>query len=215
MKNFENFVKRMGMVQIPAGKIFPGIIEHEKFHRYKWLSPKGNKDKWYYRIPSMGIYQIPDVPEFYDTLDADLSEAVMHLHKKGVPTTPSCSGHFHDEQLYEDLWVGLNETCDCIRKEGIELINPEDGKEYFHKNPKFQIPFNKSHFVNQSIEHGKKGVLGIYDPFNNYYDKISKSAIKDSQTLKDGHVTIFLTSPVTESALKECWKSLTQTIVGE
>ena len=127
-----------------------------------------------------------------------------------------------DESLNKKMAMGGSlqghglEVGDLIVEDlgGYIKVMSEDGKEYFHKNPKFQIPFNKSHFVNQSIEHGKKGVLGIYDPFNNYYDKISKAAIKDSQTLKDGHVTIFLTSPVTESDLKECWKRFTQTIVG-
>jgi hypothetical protein len=213
MENFKDFTTRNKATQIPAGKISPGFVPHEQFHKYKWLSPKSGNDKWYYRIPSMGIHQIPDNPEFYDTLDADLSEAVKFLHKNGVPTTPSCSGHFNEKKVYEDLWVGLSESCSCIRKDGLDLINPENGKTYFYKNPNFQIPFNKSHFVNQSIQHGKMGVLGMVDASDKFYNKLMKANIPNTQTIKDGQVTLFLTSPNSESELEECWQGFTKAIM--
>ena len=212
MENFVDFSKSNKRIQIPAGKISPGFVPHEQFHRYKWLSPKSSKDKWYYRIPSMGIYQIPENPEFYDTLDGELAEAVKTLHERGIPTTPSCAGHFNDKEVYEDLWVGLNETCSCIRDQGVELVNPEDEKEYFYRNPRFQMPFEKTHFVNQSLDHGRKGVLGMFDPNDKYYNKLQKANIPASQTLKDGTITIFLTSPNNLAQLKECWDSFTKTI---
>lgn len=212
MENFVDFSKLNKRIQIPAGKISPGFVPHEQFHKYKWLSPKSSNDKWYYRIPSMGIYQIPENPEFYDTLDAELGEAVKTLHGRKVPTTPSCAGHFNEKEVYEDLWVGLNETCNCIRDKGVELVNPEDGTEYFYRNPRFKMPFEKTHFVNQSIDHGRKGVLGMFDPQDAYYEKILNARIPNSQTVKDGVITIFLTNPHSEKKLKECWNSFTKSI---
>ena len=111
-------------------------------------------------------------------------------------------------------YVGIAGDNDVsIKLNGVELVNPEDGKEYFYRNPRFNIPFEKTHFVNQSIDHGRKGVLGIFDPQDAYYEKILKARIPNSQTIKDGVITMFLTNPRSEKDLKECWNSFTKYIM--
>jgi hypothetical protein len=215
MVNFDRFSKLRKATHIPAGKISAGFVPHEDFHRFKWLQPEATDTKWYYRVPHRGNIKIPNNPNFYHTLDPELKDIVQGLHSAGIATTPSCSGHFHDKSVYEDLFMGLSESCEIIKDKGVVLVDPEDGREYFYKNSHYKLPWEKTEFVNKSIEHGMRGVLGMHDPSKKIYRRLEKSEIPNSELKRDGEITIFLTVPEREFQIRESWKALKEALSSE
>lgn len=199
--------------QILGRKISPAFVEPEFFHRYSWLQPQSSNDSWYYSSPSPGIVKFPTNSQFYKTLDRGLHLAVRHLHQCGYPTTPSCTGHFYGPEVYEDLWIGIDETCQQIRKSGMCFVDPETGMEYECHDPNFKSPFSKTQYVNQALRQGHKGVLGMFDPSSKIYQHLERAEIPSSRIKKDGPLTLFLTMPGTEIELDSIWENFTDCIL--
>ncbi len=215
MVNFDRFSQLRKATHVPPGKISAGFVPHEEFHRYKWLHPEKTDTKWYYRVPAKGGLTIPRNPNFYSTLDPEIHDVVKRLHAGGIATTPSCSGHFHDKKIYEDLFMGLSETREMIQDKGIFLIDPEDEREYFYKNKHYKLPWEKTEFVNRSIEHGMRGVLGMHDPSKKIFRRLESADISNSEIKRDGEITVFLTLPQREFEMKESWKAFNEVFSSE
>lgn len=193
-------------------KISPDFIPHEKFHRHKWLIPKSGRNKWYYQEESNGILSSSLDSEFKETLDPLIREAVEILHKKGIPTTPSCSGHFSEDSHYDKVYEDLVKECGEIRSTGILMMDPQTKEEILLKDPDYILPWGKGSFIEKAREHGKIGVLGFHDPHRKYFNKLEESRIPHSQILRDGDISIFIVSPIEENDLAECWGLFTSSV---
>jgi len=193
-------------------KISPDFIPHENFHMYKWLAPKLGKNKWYYQQKSNGILTASTHRKFGETLDPLIKESVLEFNRRGIPTTPSCSGHFNDEEYYRVIYDGLEEELGEIRSSGILLVDPETGKEIFFKDPDYILPWTKESFTEKAREHGKIGVLGFHDPEMKYYNMLENGRIPHSQIMRDGDISIFITSPNNQDELLECWNNFTSVL---
>lgn len=202
------------IIPIPPGKLSPGFVIQEEFQNYRWLRPQYTHNVWYYRLPSSPIFTVPKEEGFEDSLDPELRVAVTALHERGIPTSPSCTGHWHSDENYERIFKDLEKEAEQIRKKGILLQEPTDGKQYFYRNPRYQLPWDESTFVEKASEHAKRGVIGIFDPQNKFFDALSQSNIRDTQTIKSGDLTLFLTNPPSEEILKEIWKQFEDTIIS-
>jgi hypothetical protein len=201
------------MCQTLNRKISPNFIDPCFFHRFSWLQPQNDKDSWYYGLPFSGVVKMPSNPNFYKTLDEGLFSAVKHLHRKGYPTTPSCTGHFYPEDMYRNIWDGIDSTCQKIRESGVCFLDPETGREYKCRDHNFQIPFTKKNFVHQAMQQGHKGVLGMFDPEEKIYTNLEHSMIPGTEIGRDGPLTLFLTHPQDEQELNSMWENFTDLIL--
>ena len=201
---FDNFNRK---------EISPDFVPHEDFHNYRWVS--SGPGNWYYKIPHKADPKIPKNPrDFLKTLDKELIAPVSYLHSLNVPTTPSCSGHFNDPKEYEKIYHSLQNEEKKIRSIGVEFKDPEDDSKFFLKNKKYELPWERDPFVERSVEHSKFGVLGIHDPKDIFYNKILNGNIQNSQLIKNGELTIFLTSPANDSERLKCWKKFNDCLVN-
>lgn len=191
-------------------KASPDFIPHESFHKYSWVKPEGSE--WYYSIKRNSPLEIPKSRKFYDTLDSPLEEAVKTLHKKGIPTTPSCSGHFNPDSFYNKIYKSLCSEESEIREKGIRLKDPETNSEYLYKDPTYRIPWEEKSFLDISREHGKKGIIGIVDPMGDIQRCLMESLEKDCQVTRNGNLTFFITSPKDQKSLNSSWESFTDSI---
>ena len=200
------------IITIPSGRISPGFVVHEEFQNYKWLKPEYTHNVWYYRLPSAPILSIPKEEMFTESLDPELQRSVDALHSAKIPTSPSCAGHWYSEEDYKRIFKDLEKEAKQIRKKGILLKDPTDGKQYFYKNPHYSLPWDESTFIEEAREHSKKGVIGIFDPLNKFYDDLTNFKIKNSQTIKSGDLTLFLTSPFSKEEIQKIWKEFENVI---
>lgn len=71
-----------------AVRLSPNLIPHERFHLCDWWKMRGC-DWWWWssrEVPNMSIDSLSDV-------DEELRGIVSAFWSRGIPTTPSCSGH--------------------------------------------------------------------------------------------------------------------------
>ena len=185
-------------------KASPDFVPHEIFHKYSWIKPE--ESEWYYSIKRNSPIEIPRSRKFYDTLDDSLKEGVEILHRKGIPTTPSCSGHFNPDSFYSNIYKSLCSEENDIREKGIKLKDPETNKSYIYQDPNYRIPWDQKSFLEISREHGKKGIIGIMDPLGKIQRCLMESPGRNCQIVRDGNLTFFITSPEDKKSLDSSWE---------
>ena len=181
----------------------PDFVPHEIFHKYSWVKPE--ESEWYYSIKRNSPIEIPKSRKFYETLDGPLRESVEALHRKGIPTTPSCSGHFNPDSFYNKIYRTLCSEENGIREEGIGLKDPETNKKYIYKNPNYRLPWDQKSFLEISREHGKKGIIGVIDPMGYLQKELMGCPEKCCQITRNGNLTFYITSPNTQKELNSSW----------
>jgi len=139
--------------------ISPDIIPHNKFHKGIWLLPV-KRPSWYYFKKGKNKNLISN-KDFLQSVDGPLIELVSYLHKKGIKTTPSCSGHHINEKNFEKIYDSLKEDKKEICNNGLVLEDCESGKIYIYKNKNYQLPWPKKIFLKTMLSYQKQGVIGI------------------------------------------------------
>jgi len=90
-----------------------------------------------------------------------------------------------------------------IRKDGIELINPETDRRFFYKNQNYKLPYTKDDFLKKLRKYQTKGVLGMVDEGNIYEKLKGKVPVK-----KNDGVTLILTEGKTPKEITRKWKEI-------
>ena len=188
-------------------KLRSDLIPHEDFHKGFWLKTK--KCPWFFFYESPREYSIPNVKNFYNTLDDDLKGLVTYLHSKNIPTTPSCSGHIENDDHYDEIYNSLINTKDKIRNDGIELFNPETNRKFYYQNENYKLPIGRMNFLEQLRDYQKKGVLGFVDK-GNLYHKLKREIPVE----KSDNVTLILTEGKTPKQISKNWKNIERLIKG-
>jgi len=200
---FENFSS--------SSDFTPDFVPHEEFHKFSWYTPSNGS--WYFRSPNK---KKPEVPKsrhvLLSTLDPLLVSPVSFLYKNGIPTTPSCTGHFKGKRNFSKVFKDLQETEERVKTVGDAMFDPEKNSKVVFKNSSFELPWDAHQFCERCEENSRMGVIGIQDPDNIFFGLLT--GIERSQSIKDGDLTIFLTSPTTELELKKCWKDFDAVIKG-
>ncbi len=140
-------------------KITPDFIPHTQFHQGVWLLSTSRPD-WYYFMKKRNSNAIHN-KSFLESVDGPLKELVSFLHRKGIKTTPSCSGHHRSEKNYERIYDSLEKDATDIKGEGLTLKDIETGKEYMYRDKDYSLPWNRKDFMEKVIVYQQKGVLGI------------------------------------------------------
>lgn len=180
-------------------KLNPNLIEHENFHKGYWL--KTQDCPWFFFYETPRKYKIPKKKEFYNTLDSDIKKLVSFLHSKNIPTTPSCSGHIEKDSHYDRIFNSIVKTSEKIKKEGIELENPETDKKFYYFNPTYKLPIDKTYFIENLREYQKKGVLGFVDNLG-----LSEKLSDTLPIMTDNNVTLIFTKGNSEKQITQNWK---------
>lgn len=184
-------------------KIYPDLVPHTMFHKGYWLVTK-QETPWYYFFPTNRSFDIPNNPDFYKSLDDSLVDITMLLHSRGIPTTPSCSGHFSTKSYYVDVYSRLEQNANSIRSTGVVLENVETNKTYYYKNKNYELPWDSNTFVNNSMDYQTKGVIGFLDPTKTY-----SSYLKQNHLVKqDGDVVLIFENSKNADDKKRSWGKL-------
>lgn len=185
-------------------KLNPDFIPHEDFHKGLWLKTK--KCPWFFFYETPREYTIPNNNSFYDTVDDDLKPLVELLHQNKIPTTPSCSGHIHDENHNSELFDSIKNISEYFGT-GLTFNDPENKRKFFYKNKNFNLPWEKNEFIDKISEYQGKGVLGFID--NN---KKLKNISKILPIKKSGDVSLIMTDNKSSKGITKNWKEITEII---
>ena len=175
------------------------LIPHNQFHKGYWY--KSDISKWYYFKYQDREFNIH--PNFdYSLVDKDILSLVKLFHSKGIPTTPSCSGHELPIMYFKELYQGIIEEQNIINTSGLTLINSETGESCLFQDSNYKFEYTEQSFLQLIQPYSQAGVLGVLGDF---------SYIKDIKGLEvqyiDG-ITLFLSQNNTGSI----WKNLENSI---
>ena len=180
-------------------KLNVDLIPHKDFHKGFWLQT--NISPWYFFYEKPRKYFLPEENSFYKTVDEDLLPIVKLLHKYGIPTTPSCSGHIMPKNHYADLYETINDVVYYIKDSGVVLKNPETENKFFYQNKNYNLPWGKEEFVYLMDDYQKKGVIGFVDEHN------ISDLIKDDLVVRvDGPITLIFSKSQTPKGISNNWR---------
>lgn len=189
-------------------KISPNFIPHEMFHKGYWLNPVKD-NSWYYFQPSKRGFSVDLPKEFYSTLDDKFKDIVPYLHQKGIPTTPSCTGHFKKDSVFKNVYKNLENHRSEINSNGLLLQNPETGEFLKYYDPRYDLPWEKDQFIEKCRDYQKKGCLGL--SVDDYYLQNELTDMDfNTNTYWDDNTNCFLiiTNPETEEEMNDTWGSI-------
>ena len=146
-----------------------------------------------------------------DTLDDALRPLVRFLTLVGLPTLPSCSGHFPTEDDLRSLHRGLEQDGNLIRSIGLTLRCTENGEMIVLRDPFWVVPPYEDWVVEVRKYRGV-GRIGIlfktYDPLLRAVQRALRNVpgVK-TYTAADGDNTVLtiLTRAPNETARDQLW----------
>lgn len=101
----------------------------------------------------------------YSTVDPQLRGLVAALHAAGVPTMPSCSGHWPDPQWARRCYADLLQDLQKIRHGGLEFIDVESGQRVWYKNAFYALPWaDGKQFLREMSAFNGCGYLAFVPP---------------------------------------------------
>lgn len=190
-------------------KITPDFIPHNKFHTGSWLLPI-KRPNWYYFTEQKNRNTISN-KDFPQSVDGPLKELVKYLHKRGIKTTPSCSGHHINEKNFEKIYDSLKEDKKEIRNNGLVLDDCETGKIYIYKNKNYLLPWSKKMFLKMVMLYQKEGVIGIKLRNKKLRKEVLKIKIPQVKIKEKDSILFIFTKDKNGNNLSK-WKKITKKV---
>lgn len=190
--------------------ITPDLIPHSRFHTGVWLLPIARPD-WYYFSKAHNTNTIAN-DKFLNSVDKPIRHLVRWLQKRGIKTTPSCSGHHMAERSLESIYEDLKKDAREIRNGGLQLKDIESGKTILFQNPHYSLPWTRSDFLRKAVVYQRTGVLGIrLGNRKTVKEQIHKMEIPGVYVReKDGILFIFVDNNTGDN--RYAWKEVTKNV---
>lgn len=181
-------------------KLYSNLIPHTMFHKGIWLS--NENVPWYFFLKTDRDYVIPNSPTFYESVDEYILPIIKKLHNNGIPTTPSCAGHFENEDYYSEIYDMLK-NFESNLKNGEILHDDENDRQFYYENQNYKLPWNKDNFMNKIIDYQKNGVIGFVDNDGEIYNRLKNNTY---EKYFDDDITIIKIKPNNIDDMEKSWK---------
>lgn len=139
------------------------FVPADQFARKRWWRPARPGAAWFYHTPAplRGAAFLKD----YSTLDPDVRPIVKMLHSMGLPTLPSCSGHWPLKKWTQRCYDALLGDADHIRGAGLDLLDVENGARVRLRDPFWDLPwFSWQDMHEEMIRFNGDGYIGFLLP---------------------------------------------------
>jgi len=194
-------------------EITAALIPHDRFHTGIWLLAKGNPS-WYYFKKKKNKSQVYNAL-FYKTLDKPLRKLVRILHKHGITTTPSCSGHHISERDLLKIYDSLKKDEQLIRTEGLTFTDVATLKQYYYYSKNYTLPWNRNSFLEQVALYQQKGVLGLrLGSRRKIKEGICQMKIEGVTVENMGAIVLIMVDDGNAGNNKNVWAKITRHITG-
>lgn len=179
------------------------LIPHDQFHKGAWLRAASG---WYYFFEYKQDYKVPTDSSFYDTIDPQILPIIKFLHSKEIPTTPSCQGHFYNEEYYKRLYSKLQKETDLIRTKGLTIKNESFKCRYGNKH--YTLPWVEKTFIQQVLVYQTTGVIGFVDENRKYFDSLRFKQDANIYIIYDDPITVVQVRSVDSHNMISNWKKV-------
>jgi hypothetical protein len=137
------------------------IVPHRDWAVSRWFY---TDPIWYYHRRS-AAHEICTTGKFYQLVDPELREVCQLLNHAGIRTTPSCQGHSHPRQRFEEIWKVLKRDEHGIRDAGVVVKDCENDQPYLFRDIHYVLPWpSVDAFYNEAAAHQNVGYLGVIIP---------------------------------------------------
>ncbi len=186
-------------------------VSHDQFDSYRWWEPQRFRrdPRWFYGT-MQGSKRGANTAR-PDTLDDALRPLVQVLTTSGLPTLPSCSGHFPTDDDLRSLHRGLEYDGNLIRSIGLTLRCTENGDMIVLRDPFWVVPSYEDWVVEVRKYRGV-GRIGILfktrDPLLTAIQRALRSVpgVKTYTAVNgDDTVLTILTRATNETARDQLW----------
>ena len=138
-------------------------ISPKNFDAYRWWEPQRLRPgaTWFYATLEHGYHRPGKVD--IETVDEPLRPLVADLGLRGVPTLPSCAGHFPTDQELWALYQNLVKDAEWVRSYGLTLKCVETGALDVHRDPTWRLPYYET-WATETKKYSGIGRLGLVLP---------------------------------------------------
>jgi hypothetical protein len=193
-------------------EITPELIPHSEFHSGSWLLSVKRPD-WYYFMRKKN-YNTINNEKFITTVDKPLRRLVRYLHKRGIKTTPSCSGHHIRERSLEKIYDSLENDAKDIRNTMLILKDVETDHYYFYSDESYSLPWTKEEFIDQVSVYQQKGVLGIrLGNRKKMRNALLNMKIEGARIEERDAIVFFFTDEDNQGDNRHLWKRITKATI--
>lgn len=141
----------------------PRTVLPEGFAWQEWWQPLRSGRPWFFHTPRQMV-AAPSLRVDYDTLDVGVAGLVGKLHGMGIPTWPSCEGHWFEPTLARDMYAQLLVDERAIRHRGLHFKHTETGKRVVYYNPTWTLPWAGEHSFFLDVSRGNGAGLVAFSP---------------------------------------------------
>jgi hypothetical protein len=139
------------------------FVPPEGFASKRWYKPERRGSRWFYHRPEP--LRPPAFLRDYSTVDPQLRLLVAKLHTLGVPTMPSCSGHWQDRVWARTVYRDLLQDVEAIRTTGMIFVDVESGHRVRFKDQYYSIPWPSAQvFQSEVVATNGCGYLALVPP---------------------------------------------------
>jgi hypothetical protein len=152
--------------------------------------------------------------KFINSVDKPLRKLVRFLHRSGIKTTPSCSGHHIRERSLEKIYDALLEDLEAIRNEGLKLKDVETGRHYFYNDPNCALPWSRQQFLEEVGEYQQKGVIGLrMGRHKKLKQRILNLEIEGTIIKEKDSIVFVFTDEDNKGDNRKLWRRITKAII--
>jgi hypothetical protein len=103
----------------------------------------------------------------YSTVDPFLRPIVQMMHGQGIPTMPSCEGHWPDKKWSQRCFEALEADATAIRFGRFAMLDVENGARCEFSDPYWELPwFSWQDMHDELLRHKGQGYLCFPMPAN-------------------------------------------------
>jgi hypothetical protein len=160
---------------VSTPKVSIGVVKYHDMPARQWYMSPHHTD-WYYHTVRTTPSSALDQKHLDATLDPPVRLLALGLNSLGYTTLPSCSGHYKGADELNEAYENLVSDSRIIRKDGLELLDVENGNKLVHCDPSWHLPWTRSDFMRlASGSDGRpEGYLGFEVPKSDGY-KVGKA----------------------------------------
>lgn len=136
------------------------FVAPDQFSHKRWWRPSRPGAAWFYHTPAPS--RPPAYLQDYSTVDPQIRRLVMWLHSKGMPTLPTCAGHWPEKKWARRCFEALLADANLIRYGGLYMVDVENGVRALHQDPYWELPWGDwTHFHADMKEHDGDGYVAF------------------------------------------------------
>ncbi|MCH9837231.1 hypothetical protein K0U83_16315, partial [bacterium] len=141
----------------------PRTVFPEQFAWKEWWRPLREGRPWYYHTPRQ-MAAPPSHTVDYNTLDKGVAGLIGKLHGYGVPTWPTCEGHWFEPQPAREMFEQIQRDEHAIQTRGLQMEHTETGQRVVYYNPTWHTKWNGWHSFYHDVSRGNGLGLVAFSP---------------------------------------------------